>query len=542
MDLYFQNISTISGTSLYLFSQKHRYLFGSFQGLQRHSISCNISLHKIDVFFLSTIDDLFSFFGIYLTIESTRKKPINVMCTKYLEKIFKDAYFLPRIHNIKFYNEKYKDEFITVNNFNGNFYLKINKIKGKMKDNVNKLNIPKELRSKIKNREIFYYNNERIDGNDYLEDDIEVGDVYIVNKDIGEDYKYVKNVDIVFFREKKFYCEGNEFNFILRKNNSIDYNDHFHLQKKINILSKNYILPVSQKEEKVKNNYLCNQDKIMFNKESNKYVVSRCEMVKLYNDSVNNLTGNYILFLGTGAAIPSKYRNVSSFLYKSNDKIFLFDCGEDSLSQIKRAGIYDDFIKNLEFIFISHSHADHHLGLISILNIKNNIKIIGPKNLGTFLTRHKLLKNNFYFSTECDFLDFHEYKVHLAPVSHIGDSMGIKLIVDNFSISYSGDCEPSSNFASLSKKCNIMIHEATFSDDCLDNAIKTKHSTRSGAINIFKESEAEILILTHFSQRYPKGVCDTNILCALDFFVYKINEDNEIINQSEIYEILNEEK
>jgi len=43
--------------------------------------------------------------------------------------------------------------------------------------------------------------------------------------------------------------------------------------------------------------------------------------------------------------------------------------------------------------------------------------------------------------------------------------------MDGFKLTYSGDTRPNKNFISCSDKANIMIHEATFSDDLQENAI-----------------------------------------------------------------------
>lgn len=87
--------------------------------------------------------------------------------------------------------------------------------------------------------------------------------------------------------------------------------------------------------------------------------------------------------LGTGSAIPSKYRNVSATMLEIPDLapqqsqsevstagMILLDCGEGTLGQMLRhygmqgmKKVYNE----LKMIFISHMHADHHLGLQSIL-------------------------------------------------------------------------------------------------------------------------------------------------------------------------------
>jgi ribonuclease Z len=78
--------------------------------------------------------------------------------------------------------------------------------------------------------------------------------------------------------------------------------------------------------------------------------------------------------LGTGSAIPSKYRNVSAtHLDIPGVGGVLLDCGEGSLGQLwRRFGPEGTrrVLEELRMIYISHMHADHHLGLNAILREK----------------------------------------------------------------------------------------------------------------------------------------------------------------------------
>ena len=78
-----------------------------------------------------------------------------------------------------------------------------------------------------------------------------------------------------------------------------------------------------------------------------------------------------IITLGTGSALPSKYRNVSSTLLRvPGSGSYLLDCGENTLGQLRRvygeAGL-KDILRDLKLIWISHLHADHHLGTVSVI-------------------------------------------------------------------------------------------------------------------------------------------------------------------------------
>jgi ribonuclease Z len=75
--------------------------------------------------------------------------------------------------------------------------------------------------------------------------------------------------------------------------------------------------------------------------------------------------------LGTGSALPSKYRNVSATLVRvPGIGNYLFDCGENTLGQLSRVFPHEelvDIFKNLRVIWISHLHADHHLGTAAVI-------------------------------------------------------------------------------------------------------------------------------------------------------------------------------
>ncbi|EGP90423.1 uncharacterized protein MYCGRDRAFT_55565, partial [Zymoseptoria tritici IPO323] len=78
-----------------------------------------------------------------------------------------------------------------------------------------------------------------------------------------------------------------------------------------------------------------------------------------------------VITLGTGSALPSKYRNVSATLVTVPGwGNILLDCGENTLGQLRR--VYGEqalkqIWQDLKIIVISHMHADHHLGTASVI-------------------------------------------------------------------------------------------------------------------------------------------------------------------------------
>ena len=74
---------------------------------------------------------------------------------------------------------------------------------------------------------------------------------------------------------------------------------------------------------------------------------------------------------------------------------------------------------------------------------------------------------------------------------------------------YSGDTRPSDAVVDLGidlPACRILVHEATFddTDEMRREAVDRRHSTINEALLVGSRMGAWRVVLTHFSQRYPK--------------------------------------
>ncbi|CAG7867968.1 unnamed protein product [Brassica rapa] len=69
---------------------------------------------------------------------------------------------------------------------------------------------------------------------------------------------------------------------------------------------------------------------------------------------------------------------------------------------------------------------------------------------------------------------------------------------------YSGDTRPCPEVVEASQDATVLIHEATFEDDLIDEALAKNHSTTKEAIDMGSSAGVYRIVLTHFSQRYPK--------------------------------------
>ncbi|MBN1215384.1 MAG: ribonuclease Z [Candidatus Lokiarchaeota archaeon] len=75
-------------------------------------------------------------------------------------------------------------------------------------------------------------------------------------------------------------------------------------------------------------------------------------------------------------------------------------------------------------------------------------------------------------------------------------------------VTYSGDTTPCKSLIELGKDSDIIIHEATFSNELSEIAKEKKHSTSVDAANDAKDMNAKLLVLTHISSRYHKDALE----------------------------------
>ena len=140
----------------------------------------------------------------------------------------------------------------------------------------------------------------------------------------------------------------------------------------------------------------------------------------------------HLAFLGTGSAIPCKYRNVTGIFFHPGHRVppstalpvepsfvapvagratatllggWLLDCGEGTVGQcVRKWGVAGarDVLGGLCGVFISHMHADHHLGLPAVLGLHaqeerkrriageaaRRLIVVGPRKLVAWLSVH----------------------------------------------------------------------------------------------------------------------------------------------------------
>ena len=91
-----------------------------------------------------------------------------------------------------------------------------------------------------------------------------------------------------------------------------------------------------------------------------------------------------LTILGSSSATPLFNRNPTAQLLNINEKFYLIDCGEGTQQQLLRYGLK---AQRIDYIFISHLHGDHYLGLVGLISSMHlngrtkELKLFGPPEL-----------------------------------------------------------------------------------------------------------------------------------------------------------------
>lgn len=272
-----------------------------------------------------------------------------------------------------------------------------------------------------------------------------------------------------------------------------------------------------------------------------------------------------LLFLGTGAGIPAKLRNVTSIalkLLEERKAVWLFDCGEATQHQILHTTLKP---RRIEKIFITHLHGDHIFGLPGLLGSRSfqsgdtELTVYGPRGLRQFIEvslqisdTHLQYPLKIVEIEDGIIFEDDQFMVEAAKLDHAVESFGYRVIekdkpgtldakklqeegilpgpiyaklkngesvelenkriihgvdylgpkVEGRIITILGDTRTCGNAVKLASNADVLVHESTFSAENEEMAYEYFHSTTSQAAKTALQADAKLLCLTHISSRY----------------------------------------
>jgi ribonuclease Z len=270
-----------------------------------------------------------------------------------------------------------------------------------------------------------------------------------------------------------------------------------------------------------------------------------------------------LTILGSGSAVPNLQRGVSAHYLNINERRILIDCGEGTQLQLRRFKVK---FQRLQYIFISHLHGDHYLGLVglfssmSLLGRESKLIIFAPEGLEeiiqlqfktsgvylnykiefvvltatektlifednsievyTFPLKHRITTFGFLFqekprgkSVDKDKIgEFNLTLPEILMVKRGEDVVRGEQVIKNeelalpdeklCSYAYCSDTKFIPELSEIVKNVSLLYHEGTFLTEDKDKAKSTMHSTALEAATIASEANVDQLLIGHFSARY----------------------------------------
>ena len=271
-----------------------------------------------------------------------------------------------------------------------------------------------------------------------------------------------------------------------------------------------------------------------------------------------------LFILGSSAATPTSNRNPTSQLLNIAERFFLIDCGEGTQMQLRKYKARFQSINHIFISHLHGDHfygLPGFLASMHLLGRKNELTIYGPKELEeiismihkhsdtylnyevkfihtqnknkqlifedekvevySFPLKHRIATTGYLFKEKplprnidkykleklnVSFAEIHKLKQGLDAIDNDGNKIENKqLTIDPPKTRSYAFCSDTKFFEELAidiKDVDLLYHESTFLEDKKDRAKATFHSTAKQAAQMAMLSNAQKLILGHFSARY----------------------------------------
>ena len=273
-----------------------------------------------------------------------------------------------------------------------------------------------------------------------------------------------------------------------------------------------------------------------------------------------------VIPLGTSSGKPTLKRNVSALAVAREGEWLLFDCGEGTQMQIARAGLNPSRLAAIFITHLHGDHFNGLSGLLSTMGLDRRTReltLVGPPGINEYLdtlARLKILFVNYPLEVRevgpiSDIKTVYEaadYTVTTRPLDHRLFALGYRLqehprpgrfnlerarelgvpagpmfrrlqlgeaiqlgdgrIVESAevlgperagkAVAYCTDTRPFDGTIKLARDVDLLIHEATYTEELTEEAREYGHSTAAQAARIARDAGARRLLITHYSTRY----------------------------------------
>lgn len=260
--------------------------------------------------------------------------------------------------------------------------------------------------------------------------------------------------------------------------------------------------------------------------------------------------------------MPTAQRSPAAFLLRRGGERLLFDCAEGTQRQLQRSSVG---LTDLEEIFLTHLHADHFLGLPGMLKTfalrgreEPGLTVYGPRGVKQLFGHLRPFLGRLPYPLTVvevapgETMERGDYRIAMFPVDHGVNAVGYAVVEDErpgrFDVEtadalgvpsgpergtlqrgepvtladgrvvtpesvlgparpgrkvvLTGDTAPAPSVVQAAHGADLLVHEATFSDEEKERARETLHSTAAEAAEVARLAQVRLLALTHVSTRY----------------------------------------
>jgi ribonuclease Z len=274
-----------------------------------------------------------------------------------------------------------------------------------------------------------------------------------------------------------------------------------------------------------------------------------------------------VIPLGTSSGKPTLKRNVSALAVAREAEWVLFDCGEAAQIQVARAGLSPSRLSAVMITHLHGDHFNGLAGLVSTMGLDRrtrDLTLCGPHGMREYLdtlTRLRVIFTTYTVNIKefkslprvSPVFESSEYVIKACELDHRLFALGYRLderarpgrfdvpraralgvpegplwkrlqsgeevrlengnIVKpsdvlgperpGKSVAYCLDTRPCAASLELASAVDLLIHEATYSEEFAAEAREYGHSTAAQAARTARDAGAKRLLITHFSSRYP---------------------------------------
>ncbi len=274
------------------------------------------------------------------------------------------------------------------------------------------------------------------------------------------------------------------------------------------------------------------------------------------------MSARELVVLGTASQVPTRHRNHNGYFLRWGQHGFMFDPGEGTQRQMIHYGVTATSITK---ILISHFHGDHCLGFagmsqrLSLDRVPHPIDVYFPASGRVYYER--LRKASIYHNTVTQrphpiseagrVFENDKITIEAKALDHGVDTYGYRLqekdrvtmipekladaglqgrqigdlqkngVIEidgktirredvsvpkkGQSVAFVMDTRLCDGAFELAQDVDMLIIESTYLSSEAKEARDHGHLTAAEAARVAKESNAKLLVLTHFSQRYPRN-------------------------------------